>query len=133
MTTLTESTSQAASDGPMGEVPRTLRAVVRGSLIGVVVAFTGVGGSLYLSGHDAGVALGIGGMAAFWGGLGFGSMLGGTLHLIRHSGEPYGHSRAPGSQAVPLGRRDAELTPRRAEAWTRQVGGAADAPASSGS
>ena len=83
-------TSDGAGGG-MGEIPGTLRAVVRGSLIGVVVALTGISGSLYLSGHGAGVALGIGGMAAFWGGLGFGSMLGGTLHLIRHSGEPYGH------------------------------------------
>ena len=83
-------TSEWADEG-MGEIPGTLRAVVRGSLIGVVVALTGISGPLYLSGHGAGVAFGIGGMAAFWGGLGFGSMLGGTLHLIRHSGEPYGH------------------------------------------
>jgi hypothetical protein len=66
------------------EIRGTLRAVAIGSAIGVVVAFVGVAGALLGTGHQASVALGVGGMAAFWGGLGFGSMLGGTMHLVRH-------------------------------------------------
>jgi hypothetical protein len=66
------------------EIPGTLRAIAVGSAIGAVAAMAGVGGALSLAGYDASVALGIGGMAAFWGGLGFGSMLGGTVHLVRN-------------------------------------------------
>ena len=117
----------------MGELPGTLRAVVRGALIGVVVALTVVGGSLFVTGHGAGVALGIGGMAAFWGGLGFGTMLGGTLHLIRHSGEPYGHAHASEVREAASVVGHAESPSGRVPSWPRPVGGAADAPASSGS
>jgi hypothetical protein len=63
------------------EEPGLLRAVAVGSGIGAVAAMVAVGGALVLSGHGSSAALGIGGMAAFWGGLGFGSMLGGVLHL----------------------------------------------------
>jgi len=76
------------------EVPGTLRAVALGSAIGAVAALAGVGGALALSGHSASFALGVGGMAAFWGGLGFGSMLGGTVHLVRHSDELEARTRA---------------------------------------
>jgi hypothetical protein len=80
------------------ELPGSLRAIAIGSAIGCVVALLGVAGILLLSGHEATVAWGVGGMAAFWGGLGFGSMYGGTLHLIRHSEEPQAQravTRAP--------------------------------------
>lgn len=70
------------------ELPGTVRSIATGAAIGCVAAMAGVGGALFLSGHSTSVALGIGGMAAFWGGLGFGSMLGGTMHLMRHSDEP---------------------------------------------
>jgi hypothetical protein len=82
------------------ELPGTLRAVARGSLTGVVAALALVGGALYLSGHGAAVALGIGGMAAFWGGLGFGSMIGGTLHVIRHSSDASGSDRSRRSRLI---------------------------------
>lgn len=63
------------------EEPGLLRAVAVGSGIGAVAAMIAVGGALVLSGQGSSAALGIGGMAAFWGGLGFGSMLGGVVHL----------------------------------------------------
>ena len=66
------------------EIPGILRAAAVGSAIGVVAVFVAVGGALYLNQRDVGLALGLGGMSAFWGGLGFGSMLGGTIHLVRH-------------------------------------------------
>ena len=68
------------------------RSIAIGSIIGAIVAFAGVAGAIALWCHDTSMALGVGGMAAFWGGLGFGSMMGGTLHLMRHSDEPYSHA-----------------------------------------
>jgi hypothetical protein len=70
------------------------RSILLGSVIGAVAAFGGVFGAIALWCHDTSTAFGVGGMAAFWGGLGFGSMLGGTMHLMRHSDEPYSHGRA---------------------------------------
>ena len=53
-----------------------------GSAVGTLVALGLVGGGLLLAGRGMSVALGVGLVAAFWGGLGFGSMLGGTLFLV---------------------------------------------------
>jgi hypothetical protein len=78
-------TAPLPSDRPpssAGELPGILRAVAIGSAIGMVLALALVGGGLLLAGRGSGVALGVGGVAAFWGGLGFGSMLGGTLFLV---------------------------------------------------
>lgn len=75
------------------EIPGLLRAAAIGSAIGLVAVFVAVGGALYLSQHDAALALGLGAMSAFWGGLGFGSMLGGTIHLVRHMEEPSGSTK----------------------------------------
>jgi hypothetical protein len=76
------------------EIPGILRAAAIGSAIGLVAVFVAIGGALYLSQHDVSLALGLGGMSAFWGGLGFGSMLGGTIHLVRHMEEPSGPTKA---------------------------------------
>jgi hypothetical protein len=64
--------------------PGTLRAVAIGAAIGVVLAFVVVGGALLLTGQGTSAALAVGGMAALWGGLGFGSMFGGVRHLTQH-------------------------------------------------
>ncbi len=85
------------------EIPGTLRAVAVGSLIGVLLAFVAVAGTLYLTGKGTATALGIGGMAAFWGGLGFGSMLGGTLHLVRSTEGPR-QEREPAAGPAPVTR-----------------------------
>lgn len=52
-----------------------------GSGIGVAVAFLGVAVPSLLSGMEPGAALGFGVFVAFWGGLGFGSMMGGVAYV----------------------------------------------------
>lgn len=64
--------------------PGLLRAVAFGCVAGVVVALVLVGGALLLAGEGMSAALAIGGMAAIWGGLGFGSMFGGVRHMTKH-------------------------------------------------
>lgn len=62
------------------------RAAVRGGIIAFVTVFafaTGIGLS---AGFDLGGAVGLGLFAGFWGGPGFGGMLGATLHIIRSHG-----------------------------------------------
>jgi hypothetical protein len=74
------------SDPPhvTADPPGTLRAVAVGAAVGVVIALVVVGGALLLAGQGMSAALAIGGMAAIWGGLGFGSMFGGVRHLTKH-------------------------------------------------
>lgn len=62
------------------------RAAVRGGIIALVTVFafaTGIGLS---AGFDLAGAVGLGLFAGFWGGPGFGGMLGATLHIIRAQG-----------------------------------------------
>jgi hypothetical protein len=94
------------------ELPGTLRAVAIGSIIGVLVAFGGVAGTLYATGRPAATALGIGSMAAFWGGLGFGSMLGGTLHLVRATEGPQAVAESVSSRPGGSDEPAPEVTPR---------------------
>jgi hypothetical protein len=80
---------EAVGDGMGGGTgfavpPGMMRAVVLGSLIGMVAAFALVGGGMYIAGMGGSGALAVGGMAAFWGGLGFGSMIGGVWNMIRN-------------------------------------------------
>lgn len=75
-----------------GEPPGMLRAMAIGSAIGVVATLIGITGILLLNGQQLSVALGIGGMSAFWGGLGFGSMLGGVTHVTRQERATARHS-----------------------------------------
>src|SRR5689334_245045 len=113
------------------EIPGTLRAIGLGAAIGSVVAMVGVGGALFLSVHQASVALGIGGMAAFWGGLGFRSMLGGTMHLIRHGDDP---APSPPLVAAVAEARAAPLNETGAageRVWSELVGGLEHATATS--
>ena len=87
------------------EIPGILHAVAVGCAIGAVSVFIGIGGATYLSQHDLGGALALGGMSAFWGGLGFGAMLGGTLHVVWHSDESNSSTKvvAPESPARAVG------------------------------
>ena len=62
--------------------PGLARTVVRSAAGGAVLAFGAVAGTLALSGHSQSVSLGVGGMAAVWGGMGFGAMVGGAIHLM---------------------------------------------------
>lgn len=70
---------------PEGEwaPPGTLRSVVIGSVVGVVAGFAFVAGGMVLDGFSGSESLAVGGMGALWGGLGFGSMFGGVMHLTR--------------------------------------------------
>ena len=82
------------------EIPGTLRAIAVGCVIGVVSTFVAVGGALYLSQRDVALALALGAMSAFWGGLGFGAMFGGTIHLVRHSDEAYSERKLLASESA---------------------------------
>ena len=63
-------------------------AALRGALIGTVIGFFAVGGFTIGAALNAGTsliaALGLGAFAAFWGGPGFGGMLGATLAVTRN-------------------------------------------------
>lgn len=50
--------------------------------IGIALAFVGVAVPSLLSGMEVGSALGFGTFVAFWGGLGFGSMMGGVAYVM---------------------------------------------------
>ncbi len=63
-------------------------AALRGALIGTVIGFFAVGGFAFWVSLNAGssliAAVGLGLFAAFWGGPGFGGMLGATLAVTRN-------------------------------------------------
>lgn len=61
------------------------RAYVVGSAIGFVAVFIVCGGIALLGGVEPGAALGAAAFTGFWGGPGFGGMLGAVLHLERDS------------------------------------------------
>lgn len=85
-TTQVSAANGLAQGGPDGRSapPGLLRAVAIGAAVGVVAAFVFVGGGMLLAGFADTASLAVGGMAAFWGGLGFGSMFGGVMFLTRH-------------------------------------------------
>jgi hypothetical protein len=53
-----------------------------GSGIGVVLSFVGIALPSLLSGMEWASAIGFGVFVAFWGGLGFGSMMGGVAYVM---------------------------------------------------
>lgn len=61
-----------------------LRAVVTGALVGVVVAFVVTTVAMAAVGAELAAAIGLGIFVAFWGGLGFGTMVGGVVWVSRH-------------------------------------------------
>jgi hypothetical protein len=65
------------------EAPGVGRFVLVGCLIGASSALALVGGGLLAAGVDTAGAAGIAGVAAFWGGLGFGGMMGGVAHATK--------------------------------------------------
>ena len=62
------------------------RAFVRGSVVGSVAVFVLLGGLTLAAGVGAAAALGVGAFTAFWGGPGFGGMMGAVLHYSRTEG-----------------------------------------------
>lgn len=63
------------------------RAFVRGSVVGSVVVFLLLGGLALATGAGLGPAVGVGAFTAFWGGPGFGGMMGAVLHYSRNEGQ----------------------------------------------
>ncbi len=63
-----------------------VRAFVKGSIIGFVAVFVLLGGIALVAGMGIAAALGVGAFTAFWGGPGFGGMMGAVLHYSRTEG-----------------------------------------------
>jgi hypothetical protein len=60
------------------------RAFLKGTIVGTVLVFLFCGGISLLSGLALGPAIGIGAFTAFWGGPGFGGMMGATIYFSYH-------------------------------------------------
>lgn len=60
------------------------RSIAIGAIIGMFLAGIGVTAGMLASGLTSAESIGVGLMAAFWGGLGFGSMVGGVTFLSRN-------------------------------------------------
>ncbi len=60
------------------------RAFVKGTVLGTVLVFLFCGGISLLAGLGIGAAIGIGAFTAFWGGPGFGGMMGATVYFSQH-------------------------------------------------
>ena len=61
-------------------------AFLKGSIVGFVVVFVLLGGVTLAAGMGVAAALAIGTFTAFWGGPGFGGMMGAVLHHSRTEG-----------------------------------------------
>lgn len=75
-------TVTSSRDPRWAEPPGLGRTVAVGSIIGVVVSFVGVTIGVLALGVEGGSAIGIGLFVAFWGGLGFGTMVGGVIYAF---------------------------------------------------
>ena len=74
--------------GNMNQTPtatdlNTRRLVTGAITIAVVLSFVGVTSGLLAMGQGWGAALGLGAFVGFWGGLGFGAMIGGVIWATR--------------------------------------------------
>ena len=69
------------SERAAAEAVGLAKSVAVGSLIGVVVSFFVVLLAMGLAGYGWGPGAGLAAFTAFWGGLGFGSMVGGVTYL----------------------------------------------------
>ena len=79
----TSEPAEAPDLSPWQEQPGMGRAILVGSAIGVVISFVGVTAGMLAYGIEWGSAVGLGAFVAFWGGLGFGSMMGGVVWASR--------------------------------------------------
>lgn len=70
------------------EDPRIARGVVIGAAIGVVLSFIGTTIGMLFAGVALDRAATFGLFVAFWGGLGFGTMMGGVLGFLQATEDP---------------------------------------------
>ena len=66
---------------------RVARTAVVGAVLGIVAFVVGIGALGLWVGLDAPAALGLGAFTGFWGGLGFGGMIGGVIGVNRAESE----------------------------------------------
>lgn len=99
-TTVPSAGTAAPGAGPTpaesGSPPETPEAsighgVLVGSIVGVLSSFVVTSAGMFAAGVEAGGAVGLGLFVAFWGGLGFGSMMGGVAGFIRAMAAADGH------------------------------------------
>lgn len=80
--------NDATQPGPEGELPTWSdppglgRSMIVGSTIGVILSFVGVTIGMLAVDVEMSSALGLGLFVAFWGGLGFGTMVGGVVYAF---------------------------------------------------
>ena len=84
MTTHTATADDPTVLAPWTGLPGIGRTITVAALVGVLLATVAVVGAMVVFGYGWGAALGVGLMTGFWGGLGFGSMVGGVIHMSRH-------------------------------------------------
>ena len=83
VTPVEESEVVTLADRPP-ESPGLVRYIVIGSLVGMTLAFVAVAAAMVVAGQGWGPGVGLGAFVAFWGGIGFGSMVGGVIYLSFH-------------------------------------------------
>ena len=75
----------ATITAPPSEEAGLGRAIVVGASLGLVLGTGGVTAAALAIGEELASALGLGLFVGFWGGSGFGFMLGAALHVLRHA------------------------------------------------
>ena len=78
--TLTDAITDLAPS--WSDPPGLGRALIAGSIVGVLLSFLGVTIGILALGIEWESALGLGVFVAFWGGLGFGTMVGGVVYAF---------------------------------------------------
>ncbi|MBX3315095.1 MAG: hypothetical protein KF906_12345 [Actinobacteria bacterium] len=74
---------ESSEPGQQNGAPSLGRAIVTGCAVGVVVSMVGMVVSMRLLDVEWASAIGLGLFIAFWGGIGFGAMIGGVVHADR--------------------------------------------------
>jgi hypothetical protein len=85
---------------PEDTMPDIGRSAVIGFLIGFVAATAAVTVAGTLGGIRFGASLALGTFVGFWGGGGFGFMMGGTVPLARYLETPSAHPRSGGTETA---------------------------------
>lgn len=102
-------TNDAALPEPVGEAPTWSdppglgRSLIVGSMIGVGVSFVAVTVGMLAAGVEWSSSVGLGLFVAFWGGLGFGTMVGGVVYAFGIEGEAHAAAVARGAEGADVG------------------------------